>query len=434
METFQISQLSFTYPGQARPALEHISLCVEAGAFLVLCGQSGCGKTTLLRQLKPALTPHGTQSGQILFQGRPLRDLGPRQQSGDIGFVMQSPDNQLVTDKVWHELAFGLESLGLDTPTIRRRVAEMASFFGIESWFHRDVAELSGGQKQLLNLAAVMVMQPKVLLLDEPTSQLDPIAAEEFLSVLGRINRDLGTTVILSEHRLEEALPLATAAAVLDGGRLLAAGPPRQVGQTLKDLKHPMFRAMPAPARIWAAVDSDTPCPFTVRDGRNWLSDFSHKNVLRPLPPEKERQFPESPALEARELWFRYEKEGPDVLRGLTLSVGPGEFLALLGGNGAPAHVLQQVMAVTFALGAQPAGLQRLLVWQAQHLFPHMQLSAPAHGQAQLFQLGDDARGGAELRPTGLRIAMEVTAQVDQILGKLGHIDAVEGHAPPPSQ
>ena len=345
METFQISQLSFTYPGQARPALDHISLCVEEGAFLVLCGQSGCGKTTLLRQLKPALTPHGTQSGQILFQGRPLRDLGPRQQSGDIGFVMQSPDNQLVTDKVWHELAFGLESLGLDTPTIRRRVAEMASFFGIESWFHRDVAELSGGQKQLLNLAAVMVMQPKVLLLDEPTSQLDPIAAEEFLSVLGRINRDLGTTVILSEHRLEEALPLATAAAVLDGGRLLAAGPPRQVGQTLKDLKHPMFRAMPAPARIWAAVDTDTPCPFTVREGRNWLSDFSHENVLRPLPPEKERQFDEIPALEARELWFRYEKEGPDVLRGLSLTVGPGEFLALLGGNGAGKSTALSLMA-----------------------------------------------------------------------------------------
>ena len=324
METFQISQLSFTYPGQARPALDHISLCVEEGAFLVLCGQSGCGKTTLLRQLKPALTPHGTQSGQILFQGRPLRDLGPRQQSGDIGFVMQSPDNQLVTDKVWHELAFGLESLGLDTPTIRRRVAEMASFFGIESWFHRDVAELSGGQKQLLNLAAVMVMQPKVLLLDEPTSQLDPIAAEEFLSVLGRINRDLGTTVILSEHRLEEALPLATAAAVLDGGRLLAAGPPRQVGQTLKDLKHPMFRAMPAPARIWAAVDTATPCPFTVREGRNWLSDFSHENVLRPLPPEKERQFDESPGREARGGWWRAVGGGPEVRRGWALSVGRG--------------------------------------------------------------------------------------------------------------
>ena len=115
-----------------------------------------------------------------------------------------------MTDKVWHELAFGLESLGFDTPTIRRRVAEMASFFGIQDWFYKNVAELSGGQKQLLSLASVMVMQPRVLILDEPTSQLDPIAASDFLQTLGRINRELGTTVLLTEHRLEEALPLAT--------------------------------------------------------------------------------------------------------------------------------------------------------------------------------------------------------------------------------
>ncbi len=335
METFHIQNLSFTYPGQSRQALEGLSLDVAPGAFLVLCGQSGCGKTTLLRQLKPSLAPNGDRTGTILFQGRPFESLDRREESQDIGFVMQSPDNQLVTDKVWHELAFGLESLGLPTPVIRRRVAEMASFFGIEDWFHRESAELSGGQKQLLALASVMVMQPEVLLLDEPTSQLDPIAAEEFLSVLGRINRELGTTVILSEHRLEEALPLATAAAVLDGGRLLAAGEPREIGQVLKNRGHAMFRAMPTPMRVWAAAETSTPCPVTVREGRDWLEDFQKDRAFQPLPPEPERRYPTQPVLTAEELWFRYDREGRDIVRGLSLSVRPGEFLALLGGNGA---------------------------------------------------------------------------------------------------
>ena len=187
MELFTIRDLSFFYPEQPQPALRSLSLTVERGEFLVLCGPSGCGKSTLLRQLKPALAPHGRRTGQLLLEGRPLESFSQREQTERIGFVQQSPENQLVTDKVWHELAFGLESLGYDTPTIRRRVAEMASFFGIQTWFHKSVTELSGGQKQLLNLAAVMALQPSVLILDEPTSQLDPIAASDFLATLSRI-------------------------------------------------------------------------------------------------------------------------------------------------------------------------------------------------------------------------------------------------------
>ena len=181
MEIFTIRNLNFAYPEQEKNAISDLSLSVRPGEFLVLCGPSGCGKSTLLRQLKTVLAPHGRRSGEILFEGRNLDALDQREQAEKIGFVQQSPENQIVTDKVWHELAFGLESLGYDTPTIRRRVAEMASFFGIQEWFYKPVTELSGGQKQLLNLASVMVLQPKVLILDEPTSQLDPIAASDFL-------------------------------------------------------------------------------------------------------------------------------------------------------------------------------------------------------------------------------------------------------------
>lgn len=334
METFTLQSLSFQYPGQNRKALDGISLTIPSGQFVVFCGPSGCGKSTLLRQLKSAMTPHGTRSGTILFAGRPLETIDHREQSQRIGFVQQSPDHQLVTDKVWHELAFGLESLGCDTPTIRRRVAEMASFFGIQNWFYQDVASLSGGQKQLLNLAAVMVMQPDVLILDEPTSQLDPIAAADFLAVLGKINRELGTTILLTEHRLEEALALATQVVVLDQGCLLCSGTPQQVGDELKQRHHAMFQAMPAAMRVWAAVPNDQACPITVRDGRQWLEAYSLHHQMGPLPEAAVPSATGPAVLIARDVWFRYQRDLPDVVKGLDFTVRKGEFVALLGGNG----------------------------------------------------------------------------------------------------
>ena len=332
--TFEIRNLSFSYPEQEAKAIKDLTLSVQQGEFVVLCGPSGCGKSTLLRQLKTVLAPHGRRTGEILFEGTALDELDQRTQSQKIGFVQQSPENQIVTDKVWHELAFGLESLGCDTPTIRRKVAEMASFFGIQTWFYKSVSELSGGQKQLLNLASVMAMSPSVLILDEPTSQLDPIAASDFLATLGKINRELGTTIILTEHRLEEAFPLASTVAVMDKGELLCTGTPKEVGTLLKDKGHAMFLAMPSAMRVWAAVENAADCPITVREGRDWLTEYAATNKLNELPPEEVHTYPGETVLTAEELWFKYEKDAPDVVKGLSLSVKKGEFLALLGGNG----------------------------------------------------------------------------------------------------
>ena len=334
METFAIRNLSFSYPEQERKAIDDLTLTIRRGEFVVLCGPSGCGKSTLLRQLKTVLAPHGRREGEILFEGTPLDELDQRSQSQRIGFVQQSPENQIVTDKVWHELAFGLESLGYDTPTIRGKVAEMASYFGIETWFYKNVTELSGGQKQLLNLASVMAMSPSVLILDEPTSQLDPIAASDFLATLGKINRELGTTVILTEHRLEEAFSLASTVAVMDNGKLLCTGTPNEVGARLKDKGHAMFLAMPTAMRVWAAVENDAACPVTVREGRDWLTEYASANELKELPAEDVHAYPDEIVLSAEELWFKYEKDSPDVVKGLSLQVKKGEFLALLGGNG----------------------------------------------------------------------------------------------------
>ncbi len=334
METFEIRSLSFAYPEQRFDTLRDLNFSVPQGQFVTLCGPSGCGKSTLLRQLKSVLAPTGDRRGEILFEGTPLDQVGQREQSARIGFVQQSPENQIVTDKVWHELAFGLESLGFDTPTIRSRVAEMASFFGIQTWFYKNVTELSGGQKQLLNLASIMAMQPSVLILDEPTSQLDPIAASDFLATVGKVNRELGTTVILTEHRLEEAFPLSDRVLVMDRGKLIADGTPTDVGQLLRGSGHGMFLAMPTAMRVWASVEDASPCPVTVRDGRSWITEYASRHSLAPLPEERRPRPSDDTAIELEDVWFKYEKDLPDVVKGVSLEVKKGEFLALLGGNG----------------------------------------------------------------------------------------------------
>lgn len=340
MAHFKIQHLTFTYPGADKPALEDVTLSIEPGEYLALCGKSGSGKTTLLSHLKSVLSPHGKRTGTVLFNDVPLEQVSLREQSAGIGYVMQNPDSQIVTDKVWHELAFGLESLGCSQQTMRIRVAEMASYFGIQNWFHKDVSKLSGGEKQLLNLASVMAMQPSALILDEPTSQLDPISASDFLNTVYKINRELGTTILLSEHRLEEVFPSADHVAVMEEGRLCAYGTPREVGETLNEQQSDMARALPSAMRVYFAVkEKSLPCPLNVREGRKWLSAQTEK--MQPL---KTVRVPEEEPLEAieekeaavrvEEAWFRYEKNGPDVLKGVSLSVKRGSVHAVVGGNG----------------------------------------------------------------------------------------------------
>ena len=334
MECFKIQNLTYFYPEQEAAVLRNVSLGLNPGDFAVLAGPSGCGKTTMLRQLKTVLSPHGRKEGTILFNGVPLEEVDSRTQSARIGFVMQDPDSQIVTDKVWHELAFGLESLGVDNTAIRGRVAEMASFFGIQTWFHMEVTQLSGGQKQLLNLASIMVLQPDVLILDEPTSQLDPIAATDFLQTLGRINRELGTTILICEHRLEDVIPMANRLIILDKGELIADDSPVGTFEVLRNRNHPMLHSMPTPMRIWSALNWETDCPLTVSNGRNQLTDWAAYNTLTQTP-ERLAVAPESePLITLDEVWFRYEKDAPDILKSLSLKAYHGELLCILGGNG----------------------------------------------------------------------------------------------------
>ena len=367
MNLVEVKDFSFSYPECSHKVLEHVNLKIKEGTLNVICGRSGCGKSTLLRQLKTVLAPAGNTSGQILYRGVSLKDTDHRTQSQEIGFVMQNPDNQIVTDKVWHELAFGLESLGYDNATIRLRVAEMASYFGIQQWFYKNVVELSGGQKQLLNLAAVMAMHPSLLILDEPTSQLDPIAASDFLETVKKINRDIGTTVLLTEHRLQDIIPYADRIFVMDEGGVFMEGTPREIGTALGREKHGMFLSMPVPMQIYGETRSHLTCPLTVSQGRQWIRDYiEEKGITKEqiqqanqrlagsthaqdnkLPGEtaesevkgilvglKLKKNTPEPAIQMKGVWFRYEKDSPDVVRDLSLEVKKGEFYALVGGNG----------------------------------------------------------------------------------------------------
>lgn len=335
MEILNIENLSFKYPSASKKAIENINLSISSGDFTVICGQSGCGKTTLLKLLKKELAPVGEKSGSIVYKGIPQEELPPRLSSAEIGFVMQNPDNQIVTDKVWHELAFGLENLGLDKNVIRRQVGEIASFFGIQDWFRMDTDCLSGGQKQLLNLASVMVMQPEILILDEPTAQLDPITAADFIATLQKLNRELGITVILAEHRLEEVFPIADKVIIMDKGGVLLCESPKNIGKNLNTLypDHSMLKALPSALKIFNALNLSGKCPLTVKEGRNFLEkNFTPNNSPVEIP---EYIHKNSIAVELNNVWFRYQKNSADILRNTSLKVYIGEFYCILGGNGA---------------------------------------------------------------------------------------------------
>ena len=331
VEKIKIKNLIFSYPNSEKKALDDINLTVNQGEFVTICGKSGCGKSTLLRHLKPILTPHGKTSGEIYFDGKSIYDLSDREQAENIGFVMQNPDNQIVTDKVWHELVFGLESLGINSAEIRSKAAEMASFFGIQNWFYENVANLSGGQKQILNLASVMTMNPTLLLLDEPSSQLDPIAAHDFFTMLERINTELGVTIILSEHNLSEVFPLSDKVVVMEDGKITTENTPYKIGEELK--QNSMFAALPTPTKIYYSLGNNSGnCPITIRDGHKWL-EKQQINEHFEFKAEKNRINTE-PILELKDVWFRYEKNSDDILKGLSFKVHENEFYAIVGGNG----------------------------------------------------------------------------------------------------
>lgn len=326
MSFLKAENLSFTYP-DGTCALHGVDFDIDEGDFVTVFGKTGSGKTTLLRQFKPQILPNGTQGGTLTMNGRALTSLTEREALGAVGFVFQNPEEQIVTDKVWRELAFAPESAGLPQGEIRRRISEIAGYFGMEEWFDKKTDELSGGQKQLLNLASVMVMNPSVLVLDEPTAFLDPIAAADFIAVLKKLNRETALTVILAEHRLEELIPVSDKLLVTEDGSVKHFGETRDVCRRC-GAEYTAF--LPAAARLFHALGETGDCPLSIKEGRSFIRKYKNN-----IPPEAEQKaLKAAPALEWKDVRFRYGEKTPDVLRGVRLTVNEGELFCLLGGNG----------------------------------------------------------------------------------------------------
>ena len=327
MSVIEVKDFSFTFPS-GKKILHAINLNIENGEFVLLCGPSGSGKTTLLRCIKSQIAPVGKYEGEIT-----------ELPATDVGFVFQNPDNQIVTDTVRHELAFGLENMGLPTGVIRRRVAETALFFGIDEWIDDSVHEISGGQKQLLNLASVIAMRPKVLLLDEPVSQLDPSSRKNFLDLIVRVNRELGIAVLLSEHHLEEMLPLADRVLYMKEGTFRYEGSVQGYLKYVFSEERRYIDTLPAASRIANALQEEEKYPLSVREGREYLADISSKNpdMIRKQLKKfeiREGNIREDTCLYVDHIWFQYRKQMPYVIRNLELRIEWGSFHAILGGNG----------------------------------------------------------------------------------------------------
>ena len=342
----ELKQVSFYYPEGVTPALTQVDLAVPAGGFVLVCGPSGSGKSTLLKHMKSSQIPFGKGIGELLFKGKDLETMELGESARSIGFVGQNPDNQIVTDTVWHELAFGLENLGVPVEEIRKRTAETAQYFGMTEWFRQPVEALSGGQKQMLNLASVMVMQPEVLILDEPTAQMDPIGARRFFHTLKGLQQEIGTTIILSEQRLEEVMPLAQDLVYMEKGQIVAQGPVQESLKILADYEKiknkplAMETSFPVALRVYmkSREKEAQTVPVSVGQGRQWLSG---KRVV--TSEHKETYEETETVITVQGVDFSYEK-GKKVLEHLDWQVKKGSIYGLLGGNGAGKTTLMKLI------------------------------------------------------------------------------------------
>jgi len=348
MAILEAKNLTFSYPDGDRCALEDISFAVNPGEFVLLLGPSGSGKSTLLRLFKREIAPHGRREGEILFRGKPLERTDKMLAAKKIGFVFQDPENQIVMDHVLDELVFGLENMGMETDEMRKRVAEMAHFFGIHPLLDKEIHHLSGGQKQLINLASVLLMGPDVLLLDEPTAQLDPVATKDFLHIIKRMNEEFGLTVLLAEHRLDEVFPLADRVLFLERGKLLLDEPPKRALCRMEKREEKAVRAfLPAVPRLFLEFFPDPDpedLPLSVKEGKRRLGQYT----VGAADPEKEdsgKKDKEKPLLEVKAAEFRYGKDERKVLDRLSLTVFEGELLAIVGANGTGKSTLLKAMA-----------------------------------------------------------------------------------------
>ena len=357
-------------------SLDSINLEIDYGDFVLLCGPSGCGKTTLLTNLKKELMPAGRRSGEIKFNGTRIIDMDEISSACDIGYLFQNPDSQIVTDTVIQEIAFPLENIGLPTEEIRNRISEIVAFFGINDILHKNVNELSGGQKQLVNLCSLLVLRPHVLLLDEPMSQLDPIASYEFLSIVRRLNEEFSITVIMSEHKADSIFPFIDKAVFLKDGKIEFVDNAHNICSEVID-DEIFENYLPAVTKIYNSLSVKYPSliklntPLSIREGRRCLNtihddlikisnddvdsiNLNHDNLH--ITNKKYHSQEKSGILDKISLggnknalismngiYFAYEK-GKLILKNVDFELEKGDFVSLIGGNGVGKSTFLQLL------------------------------------------------------------------------------------------
>ena len=357
-------------------SLDSINLEIDYGDFVLLCGPSGCGKTTLLTNLKKELMPAGRRSGEIKFNGKRIIDMDEISSACDIGYLFQNPDSQIVTDTVIQEIAFPLENIGLPTEEIRNRISEIVAFFGINDILHKNVNELSGGQKQLVNLCSLLVLRPHVLLLDEPMSQLDPIASYEFLSIVRRLNEEFSITVIMSEHKADSIFPFIDKAVFLKDGKIEFVDNAHNICSEVID-DEIFENYLPAVTKIYNSLSVKYPSliklntPLSIREGRRCLNtihddlikisnddvdsiNLNHDNLH--ITNKKYHSQEKSGILDKISLggnknalinmngiYFAYEK-GNLILKNVDFELEKGDFVSLIGGNGVGKSTFLQLL------------------------------------------------------------------------------------------
>ena len=343
VEILSTQDISFSYPGEEKGALNHITFSVEKGEFIVLCGSSGSGKSTLLQLLKTDIAPHGEMKGKIFYKSSSMENHTRLVRAKEIGMVFQNPDNQIVMDTVMDELLFGLENLGFSTGEMRKKVAEMVHFFDLGHLLEKKTDELSGGQKQLINLASVLLLDPDILLLDEPTGQLDPIAAKEFISTLARLNDEFGITIIIAEHRLEELFSIADKVMVLEQGNLIYFSDTKKVvGELANDETWRNY--LPNATQLYLTYNSkvnEKEIPLNVKEAKQWLEQQS---ILESRTSYKFIEKEDKTILELKEIDFQYDPYSPMVLNNLSISFREKEIHAILGANGTGKSTLLKII------------------------------------------------------------------------------------------